>query len=521
VFESPAEPDVEQRPPPERQQVPIPEARSYVTEVAREPGDRRVQQVEIGIPRRLLASGLVLVDTPGVGGLGSTHTATTIGALPMADAVVFVSDAAQEFSGPELEFLQTAHDMCPHVFAVLTKTDFYPAWRKVRDLDVEHLERAGLDIPVQPVSSSLRQEAVKANDQDLNVESGFAELVTFLTEDIAGRAEELTIDTAMSEVVAVADQLAGQFEAEQEVLADPESAAATMQRLEDAKEQAERLKSQLARWQITLSDGLQDLQADVDFDLRQRIRMVTRQSDDAIDESDPLKTWAEFEPWLYRRVAEDVTNNYRFLHVRSSDLATRVAEHFDLGQGEVAVELETSNPTDVMSTVGVDAQVELRKLNPAMQLLSGVRGGYYGSLMFTALGGMAGLALGPLVLGAGLFLGRKSLKDEKERSLAQRRATAKNTVRKYADEVTFLVGSDSRNTLRQIQRQLRDHYSSRAEELHRSTGEAFQGAQKAAQSDQATRQKRLVDVQAELQRIATLRSRALAVTGAQHEGARP
>jgi hypothetical protein len=145
--------------------------------------------------------------------------------------------------------------------------------------------------------------------------------------------------------------------------------------------------------------------------------------------------------------------------------------------------------------------------------LSGVRGGYYGSLMFTALGGMAGLALGPVAVGAGIILGRKALKDEKERALMQRRQTAKNAVRKYTDEATFLAGNDSRATLRRIQRQLRDHYTARAEELQRSTAEALQVAQSSAQKDQATRQARLKDVEAELGRIGQLRARAAAMGG--------
>ena len=42
----------------------------------------------------------MLVDTPGVGGLGSAHGAATMAALPSADAVLLVSDAAQEYTGP-------------------------------------------------------------------------------------------------------------------------------------------------------------------------------------------------------------------------------------------------------------------------------------------------------------------------------------------------------------------------------------------------------------------------------------
>ena len=47
----------------------------------------------------------------------------------MADAVVFVTDASQELTRSELDFVRQARDLCRTVVCVLTKTDFYPAWR--------------------------------------------------------------------------------------------------------------------------------------------------------------------------------------------------------------------------------------------------------------------------------------------------------------------------------------------------------------------------------------------------------
>jgi hypothetical protein len=111
----PADPDRELV----REAIGVDQVAAYVTEAAAPQDARTVNSVEVSLPRKLLSEGLVIVDTPGVGGLGSTHSAATIGALPMADAVVFVSDASQEFTGPELEFLHTARRMCPNVVCVL------------------------------------------------------------------------------------------------------------------------------------------------------------------------------------------------------------------------------------------------------------------------------------------------------------------------------------------------------------------------------------------------------------------
>jgi GTPase Era involved in 16S rRNA processing len=513
VWEAPRPEGDAEAPEPERTTVSVEQARHLVTAAA-DPDGRPVTQVEIALPRRLLADGLVLVDTPGVGGLGSTHTATTIGALPMADAVLFVTDASQELAATELEFLRTALDFCPHVHLVLTKTDFYPQWRRIAELNAGHLADAGLDLTVLAVSSALREAAVAKGDKEMNQESGFTELVHLLSQEIGQRGERLVVQSAGREVAAVAEQIRSQFESERGVLTDPETAAAVVVELEGAKDRADQLRSQLARWQQTLGDGVQDLMSEVDFDLRQRFRIVLRQGDEAIEAGDPIKLWPEFEPWLYRRIAEDVTGNYRFLHQRAAELADRVAEHFELDESGAAIDLGIANPTEAMAAVEVDAQTELKAMSVGAQALSGVRGGYMGSLMFTMLGGMAGLALGPVAIGAGVLLGRKALKDDKDRALQQRRQSAKNAVRKYTDEVSFIMGDDSRTTLRRVQRQLRDHFTARAEELQRSTSENLAAAQQAAQVDQADRSQRLRDVDAELERLRELGRRADTLIGA-------
>src|SRR5262245_33625669 len=108
--------------------------------------------VEVAVPRAVLKGGLVLVDTPGVGGLNSVHGAATRSALATADAVLFVTDAAQELTAPEVDFLQQAADVCPTVACVLTKTDLYPEWRRMWEANRRHLK----DIPLFPVSSSMR-----------------------------------------------------------------------------------------------------------------------------------------------------------------------------------------------------------------------------------------------------------------------------------------------------------------------------------------------------------------------------
>jgi hypothetical protein len=146
------------------------------------------------------------------------------------------------------------------------------------------------------------------------------------------------------------------------------------------------------------------------------------------------------------------------------------------------------------------------------QGLSALKGSYGGMLMFGMLGQMAGLAMAnPATLVIGLFMGRSALRGEKDRQLTMRRNQARQAHRKYTDEVSFVVGKDSRDTLRRTQRRMRDFFAARAEELHRSTSGALAAAQQAVKSDANSRQKRLKDVDAELKRIGVLRDKAYAL----------
>jgi predicted GTPase len=502
--------------PPRREPIPLEQVRSWVTEQAATVAstDKDTPSapdgVEIQLPRKLLAGGLVLVDTPGVGGLGSAHAAASLAAASMADALLFVTDASQELTRSELEFLRQAKQMCTTVVCVLTKIDFYPFWRKVRDLTAGHL-RGEIDTPVMAVSSTLRARAVATNDTALNQESGFAELVKFLAQQVSDRAADKLAAEAAGEVVSVCTQLEAQFEAERTALADPAAAQQVVDELTRVKERVESLKQAASRWQQTLSDGIADLNSDIDHDLRRRIRDVIQEADSTVEESDPADTWSEMQSWLESRVAHELLANYTLLRDRATELSHEVAEHFQQASGEVLNRLAVPNPTLQLATAEVEHKIDLEKMKVGKQAMVALKSAYGGGLMFMMLGAMAGITLGPLALGIGLVMGRKGLREEKRRQRTARQQQARNAIRRYCDEVSFVMGKHSRDTLRTIQRQLRDHYTTLAEELNRSNQQALSSATEAARRTQAEREKRLKDIDAELARLRKLRSQAEAV----------
>src|SRR6266511_2842868 len=158
--------------PPRRQPIAIEEVGQFAVEagpgggearpggggVSSESGDSELVGVEIRIPCDLLAGGLVLVDTPGVGDPGS---------------------------------------------------------RTVRAVDERHLGGS-----MYPALAPLRLHATETRDAALDAESGFADLVDFLAAQVRGAAAR-TAARAAADVMVACDLIAGAFEAGRASLTDP------------------------------------------------------------------------------------------------------------------------------------------------------------------------------------------------------------------------------------------------------------------------------------------------------------
>ena len=201
-----------------------------------------------------------------------------------------------------MDFLRAAVRMCPNVACVLTKTDLYPQWRRIAELDRGHLAAADVAADLIPVSSAVRQVALQTKSKSLNEESGFPVLIRYLREEVLARADQLDRRNTANDVLEVRAQLTTTLQAELTAQESPERAAALVAELERAQAAATRLKDRTARWQITLNDGVADLVADVEHDLRDRLRRITREGEELVDAADPALVWDQFSAWVHREV---------------------------------------------------------------------------------------------------------------------------------------------------------------------------------------------------------------------------
>ena len=103
--------------------VAVERVRELVSEQANPENRLGVKGVEVFLPAPILASGMCLVDTPGIGSVLAGNTAETRAFVPHVDAAVVVVGADPPISGEELALVTEVSERVRDVVFVLAKAD--------------------------------------------------------------------------------------------------------------------------------------------------------------------------------------------------------------------------------------------------------------------------------------------------------------------------------------------------------------------------------------------------------------
>ncbi|WFE29284.1 dynamin family protein [Solwaraspora sp. WMMD791] len=263
---------------PQGRQIPLDELTRYAAlGTDGTPAHPNVERVEVGIPAPLLADGLILIDTPGIGALVTGHTTVTLATLPRADALLFVVNGATELTRSELAFLGEATRRTRAVVFVLTRTDTFPHWPEVLERN-RHLLREHApgfaDAPWFAVSARLRHLAQQEAAVDpqgaaqLLADSGTEVLIAELRLRVLlrGRHARL-VGLAETAAAVLADLESDQRQRLRSLSADADLLAALSAR------QAElaTLTAPEAPWRSKLAERFTDLLAELRTDADARI----------------------------------------------------------------------------------------------------------------------------------------------------------------------------------------------------------------------------------------------------------
>ncbi|MEH0981698.1 dynamin family protein [Micromonospora sp. CPCC 205556] len=470
--------------------------------------------VEVGLPRALLGGGIVLVDTPGNDEVAALGAGAPVAAFHRADTVLLVTDSTRELSVAELNMLLHITRSHPNVAVVQTKTDLVPDWRTVAERNRQHLAEAGVPAALIPVSSTLRLRAATADDHRLNAESGFPPLIARLQGDLTRKADVLARASVAMIARTVVEQLAAPLRAELDSQEAAEQSG-PISRLHAAQREVDELRRCSTRWQNTLADEMTDLLSDIEYDLRDRTRQILRMVDEAFDTADPLVAWDTFQEWLQRSLVDAAQANHEWLAQRCDFVARRVAGNFARYGYDVLPPWSMTVPEDLVDRVPEIERPTIDRFTASQKVFTGMKGSYGGLLMFGLALTLAGMPMiNPVSIGAGAIFGGKSIRDESRQLLRRRQATVKTAIQRHVDDFFVRTTRDCRDTARQVQRMLRDHFTALTEELQEAIVQSFRTAKQAADTDAAARDQRQREIRLKMSRLAAVYEQAQQLTAA-------
>lgn len=266
------------------------EIKDYVTEGGNPGNRRKVLLVDIQTPNPKLASGLAFVDTPGVGGVFSEHTAVTLAFLPGADALLFITDAEKPLLQSELDFLRRAIDVAKltddldSVVCVMTKIDQGTGFRKLfgetRSKLAEFTGQTEESVVLIPVSSWQKLEYLADGDPQSLAFSNFEALEEALWAALGRRRARVLLGGALDSLREEALAYLLPIEAAQRSAQDQSGAT-----LADLQRQAEERRDHLAR----LVEDSAGWKADLTAEIKKAASRV-----DAVAHTELEKNWARF-----------------------------------------------------------------------------------------------------------------------------------------------------------------------------------------------------------------------------------
>lgn len=255
------------------EEIPTERVHEYVTEQENPANGAGVERVDIELPAEALRSGLVLVDTPGIGGVDRTHTAVTHAFLPYAEAIVFVLSALDPPTTYELDFLRRAAAANPALVVALTMIDQIIEPGPVIAASRQRIAAVAGVPPEQlalvPVSSRERWEAAATGDDERLAASGLPALEREIW-------ERLTVTCGAARLLRAVDALDQVAKLSTSPLVNELAALADDQ----ARERVERDLAQIVNRGVDLRTKGEGWLTGMSDDLTAACRAVTRRFDD-------------------------------------------------------------------------------------------------------------------------------------------------------------------------------------------------------------------------------------------------
>ena len=495
----------------------------YGTEDGNPGNKKRVDFIGIELPHSLLKEGLVIIDTPGVGGLFKSHRDITWRYAPNADAICFVLDSTESvISKDELDFLkELTGKVTQRVFFVQTKTDIagteqWQAWeQRNKQLLAQHLGIQPKRLLYFPVSSKRKVIAdkksveVSANQEELMLHlqrSGFLKVVQFLNQGLMRQKEKQVSQDTARQLLSGCSELERELKDKHRIVR-----VQTKEELDSFARQFSETQKVLETWErTTYRDEMQHF-GDKFTDLKQ-LAVTTLQTE--LDPTGPIFDQIigplrsiEFDPAVVNQMAGQIQQECL---VQASQIVINIQNGFN-GQalaliGDTAARLAkgfkvTEEDHHFQSPGGVPIKIE-DTLHLHFSTFENLRTAFYGGMAGTAIATVgltilsaifppAGAVAMLVTALGGYFGGREAIKLQTQ-----------NKRQQAIQALSNLLGQTIIKSLNQA----RSQFTENATLLERKARETFQQATERARTELQNRLKDVEDSRLNSQKEAETKS---------------
>lgn len=488
------------------------EIAKYGTEDGNPGNEKQVDFIQVFVPSSILKSGLVIIDTPGLGGLFKEHKRITYEYVPRADAVFLVTDSVESPIGKaELDLLSDLRGITSQIFFVQTKAAVVDKKTRLarKQNNIQILDNAGFHGAGKQyylVDSKLKFEADKSDDIEDLVDSGFPLIMALVEQGIKPNVRSIMMQRVRLEFKPRIDKAVMEIEGRKRmILADT---ADKRKALQQEIDEAER---ELQEWDKTKLPDLLD-------NFQKEISAIRRTAEDTLNECRPggminqrldeklinvqnveelqavnaqiaeklPAMLSEYYIQVTRKIQEDVGKTLRTFPLnnnggRFDELAVRVNNEIAAGEKDAVLTAGTaySQIGDVVKKCNGFSKISFDSMRTGMYggmaggAIANIVGGVVGSvipIVGTVIGSMAGMAI------ASIWGAKKALdlreQQELEKGVQQMRVAVSQTLNNFfvetQREVRYIfdrISEDTRSMLRKSVAEQHSALASRRNEL--------------------------------------------------------
>lgn len=358
----------------------------------------------VEIPCRKLQEGLVIFDTPGVGGLDPRHAFLTTYFLPKADITVFVTDTGEPVTGAEISFFKKK--ILPYSrqrLVLVNKADNLPGEQEVDDWvsDVKRkLQEPEKPVRVIPVSSLLMSDYLKTGDEMSLEESNFKAVESEIEEQLNLFRKNYLLELR-DYMLEVFDKMLSpvKLQIEQIKVPDPNLMVKLEKELAELRDQKEHLSNPNSTYRQKIMSVIRQARNQVESRLSEESVLLSTDGLQSLLSSPQAKDGV----WLLRRLNEEISSISAELDLQIDKAEEQVIQLL----GMDSVHTSSKGFAFEISTdlSPVERSVGSKMCNVARQVMPGIGiGGLVGSavaVLFTGgvLGGVALLASAVSALG--------------------------------------------------------------------------------------------------------------------------